>query len=302
MALSEKITACFLIIIIFVFSGCNNKIKFDGYSMTESGIYYKLVQFGENRNKPVPGDYLYLHIVYLTGDDSVFFDAYRNIKLDSSKYKGSVQECLMMLSEMDSACFCINADNFFNKTLNLPLPSFIPKNSYMKINIKVLSMRTETQYQKEKKEFLSWITDFGEYEQTLLQHYIEKEQININPASSGIYRINIRKGDGIQIMSGDTITMHYEGRLLNGRVFDSTKERNEPFQFVYGTEWQVLKGIEESLKEMSCGEHSLLIMPSRTAFGESGSSSGYIPPYTTVIFEVEVLDVKKSFNNNITHN
>ena len=104
----------------------------------------------------------------------------------------------------------------------------------------------------------------------------------------------LQEGVGKLIEPGDTITINYEGKFLNGKFFDSTIKRNQPFQFVYGTEWQVIKGLEEALSLMYEGEKSLFIFPSELAFGSEGSSTGIIPPYTSLIFEVEILEVISS--------
>lgn len=281
-----------VIIILFFLPSCQSGNELDGYTMTKTGIYFKLLQFGENNRKAKPGDYITAQISYATGNDSVFFNAVRSIRHTVSPFPGAVQECFSMLSEEDSASFYINADNFFEKTIQAPLPEFIPPASYMKVNIKILSIRSPVKYKKEKEEFLSWIKDFGEYEQTVLRHYIENEQISVSPTRSGIFRIDIARGAGKKVENSDTVTVHYVGRFLNGKIFDSTRKRNEPFQFVFGTEWQVVKGLEEAIGGMREGDHALFIMPSELAFGKGGSSTGVIPPFTSVIFEVELLRVR----------
>lgn len=279
------------IFIILLFS-CKNNSDVIGYKKTTSGIYFKLLQIGEKNKKPKNGDYITCHILYYTGNDSLFFDAVRNIKYTPSPFSGSIQECFAMLNESDSASFYISADNFFKKTINAPLPKFLPPLSYMKVNIKLISIRSAVQYQKEKQEFLSWVKDLGQYEQLALLHFIEDEQINVDPSQTGIYRIDIAKGTGKQVEINDTVTVNYEGRFLNGKIFDSTKKRNEPFQFVFGTEMQVIAGLEEAIGRMKQGDHALFIMPSKMAFGENGSSSGTIPAFTSVVFDVELLEVK----------
>lgn len=286
-----KHISIFILLIIILFS-CKNKSEVDDYKKTPNGIYYKLLQVSRKSKKPKNGDYITFHIKYFTGNDSMFFDAIRSIKYNSPPFRGSIQECFAMLSENDSASFYIDADKFFYKTIKAPLPKFIPPQSFFKIGIKILSVSSFENFEKGKEEFLSWISGFDEYEQSVLNHFIENEQINASPSQTGIYRIDIKKGDGKKVEVSDTITVHYEGRFLNGKIFDSTKKRNEPFQFVYGTEWQVVKGLEEAIGEMKQGDHALFIMPSELAFGKKGSSSGIIPAYTSVVFEVELLEVK----------
>jgi FKBP-type peptidyl-prolyl cis-trans isomerase len=91
---------------------------------------------------------------------------------------------------------------------------------------------------------------------------------------------------------GDTVLIHYEGYFLNGNFFDSTHQRNEPLQFVYGQQWQVIGGLEKAIGKMHEGDKALVIIPSEQAFGADGSVEGIVPPFTPVVFEVELINVK----------
>jgi FKBP-type peptidyl-prolyl cis-trans isomerase len=102
----------------------------------------------------------------------------------------------------------------------------------------------------------------------------------------------LKEGIGEKVFMGDTLIVHFEGKFFNGKFFDSTKRRNSPFQFVYGKKWQIIEGLEEAIGRMVEGEKSLFIIPSQLGFGETGSSTGIIPPYTSTLFEVELLEVK----------
>jgi FKBP-type peptidyl-prolyl cis-trans isomerase len=126
-----------------------------------------------------------------------------------------------------------------------------------------------------------------------LQQFIKEEKIDAQPTESGLIFMPLEKGEGRKIEIGDTIMIHYEGIFLNGKYFDSTKRRKQPFQFVYGTEWQVIDGLEEGLSYLREGDKALFIVPSDLAFGSTGSSTGIVPPFTSLIFEVEVMMVKK---------
>ncbi|MBN1180712.1 MAG: FKBP-type peptidyl-prolyl cis-trans isomerase [Bacteroidales bacterium] len=286
-----------VMIIIFLLYGCQGKNPYPGYSKNKNGIYYHLLKIGENGIKAKAGDFITVSMIYKTIKDSLFFKGKRKFQITEPDFKGSIDECFTMLAEGDSASFIISADGFFAQTLNSSLPSFIQPGSDMKIEMKVEEINTLEDYYKMKEAFLSWIEDFGEYEKVILKQYMEEEKLDIEPAKSGIYRIVSRPGNGKKVIKGDTITFHYEGRFLNGKFFDSTKKRNEPFQFVYGTEWQVIKGMEDALGMMEEGEKSIIIIPSELGFGDEGSSTGLIPPYTSLIFEVELLEVKKGENS-----
>ncbi len=281
----------FISIILF-FTSCNSKSEFPDFKKDKSGFYFNLTRIGENEKKPVIGDYITVDIQYLTMEDSVFFKGRRKIQIDQPDSTGLINSCFLLLAEGDAATFLIPPDNFFSKTLQSTIPEFLANDQFLKIDIHNLEIQTESEYQKEKNAFLKWIEDFGDFEQTLLTQFIEEQKIGSPPNENGLYKINLTEGTGKKVAIGDTIILHYEGRFLNGKFFDSTIKRHEPFGFVYGTEWQVIEGLEEAIGTMRAGEKSMFILPSELAFGEKGSSTGIVPPYTSVIFEVELLEVK----------
>jgi len=283
-----------IVFLLFLLLGCSKKSsRFPGYSITKTGIHYKLISLGDGSAKPEILNYLTVNISYRTIKDSLFFQGLRKFQLTAPRYKGSIEECFMMLVLGDSASFYFPADSFFVKTLETSRPRFINKGDLMRADIKMMEIQTEKQYQLEKEAFLNWINDFGDYERVILKQYMDGEKLSIAPTSSGLYYIPIIKKEGKSVAIGDTITVNFEGRFFNSKIFDSTKKRNEPFQFVYGQKWQVIEGLEEAIGMMKEGEKSLFIIPSKLAFGEKGSSTGIIPPFTSVIFEVELIEVKK---------
>lgn len=281
-----------LISIIFIsFTACQRKSPYPGYSKAKHGIYFQLHKIGENTLHAKPGDFITVDLTYQTMNDSVFFTGRRKFQVTQPGFKGSIDECFTMLAEKENATFIISADDFFKKTLETSLPEFLQEGGKMKVTIDVVEIQTAEEYNKEKEAFLNWIDDFGDYEKVILRQFIEEKQLNVKPTASGLYYIMLRQGEGKKVELGDTITVNYEGRFLNGKFFDSTVKRHQPFQFVYGTEWQVVKGLEEAIGMMREGEKSLFILPSDLAFGKTGSSTGIIPPFTSLIFEVEILKV-----------
>lgn len=282
--------AVFIIIATFLIS-CTRKSPFPGYSLTRSGIHYKLNSFGESEKGAHPGDFIIIDIAYYTMDDSLFFEGRRKIKLDKSENKSGIESCFLMMKEQENASFIISADDFFERTLETSLPHFLNEGDLMKISVDLIEVQTQNEFDNEKQAFLSWIEDFGDYEKTILQQYLQSSELPVQPSSSGIYHLTIKEGSGKCIEQGDTITINYEGKFLNGKFFDSTVKRRQPFQFVFGTEWQVIKGMENGLARMCEGEKAILILPSEMAFGTDGSSTGIVPPFTSLIYEVEILKV-----------
>lgn len=292
-----KIISVIILSLIF-FASCNIFNKYPEFTKTKTGIFYKLHKIGEHVNKPIPTNFVTIDVSYATTDDSVFFIGNRTFQLTEPDFSGSIDECFLMLYEGDSATFIIDADNFFTKTLQAKLPYFLKSGDDLKVELRLDEIRTQEQYQKDKDDFLKWIEDFGEYEKTVLSRFITEEKIDVEPMDNGMYFISIFEGTGKPVENGDLVTINYEGRFLNGKFFDSTVKRNQPFEFVYGSEMQVISGLEESIGRMREGEKALVILPSELAWGDKGSSTGIIPPFTSVIYEVELIRaVPRDFKN-----
>lgn len=107
---------------------------------------------------------------------------------------------------------------------------------------------------------------------------------------SGLKYVDLAVGKGPTPKAGDRVFVHYTGWLTNGKKFDSSVDRNQPFDFVLGR-GEVIKGWDEGVASMHVGGKRKLTIPSRLAYGPRGVG-GVIPPNATLIFEVELLRVR----------
>ena len=114
-----------------------------------------------------------------------------------------------------------------------------------------------------------------------------KTKEGVKTTASGLQYKVITEGKGKQPTAKDNVTVHYTGKLLNGTVFDSSVQRNEPATFGVS---QVIPGWTEALQLMKEGDKWILFIPSDLAYGERGAG-GEIPPHSALIFEVELLKV-----------
>ncbi|MEK7076825.1 MAG: FKBP-type peptidyl-prolyl cis-trans isomerase [Patescibacteria group bacterium] len=100
----------------------------------------------------------------------------------------------------------------------------------------------------------------------------------------------MRAGSGAEAKTGDTVRVHYAGRLADGTKFDSSYDRGEPFEFTIGA-GKVILGWELGIPGMKVGGKRKLTIPPELGYGEGGSLP-VIPPNATLVFEVELLEVK----------
>lgn len=107
--------------------------------------------------------------------------------------------------------------------------------------------------------------------------------------ASGLQIEEIQVGTGETAQAGQFVSVHYTGWLTDGRKFDSSKDRDEPFEFSLG-ERMVIAGWDEGVQGMKVGGVRKLTIPPQLGYGARGAG-GVIPPNATLVFEVELLDV-----------
>jgi FKBP-type peptidyl-prolyl cis-trans isomerase len=143
----------------------------------------------------------------------------------------------------------------------------------------------------------------------LISAYVQKEQNKIGQANleagnafleknktregvittpSGMQYEIIKQGTGSKPSTTDMVRVHYHGTMIDGKVFDSSVDRGQPAEFTLD---QVIPGWTEALQMMSVGSKWKIYLPSNLAYGENGDGRGTIQPNTTLIFEVELLDI-----------
>ena len=119
----------------------------------------------------------------------------------------------------------------------------------------------------------------------------EQKESKIVTSASGLKYLDLVVGNGASPVKGQQVTVHYTGTLENGKKFDSSVDRGRPFTFVIGV-GQVIKGWDEGVMSMKVGGRRKLIIPAQLGYGARGAG-GVIPPNTTLLFDVELLDVGK---------
>jgi FKBP-type peptidyl-prolyl cis-trans isomerase FkpA len=111
-------------------------------------------------------------------------------------------------------------------------------------------------------------------------------------AASGLQIEKLVEGQGTTPKAGDVVVVHYTGWLTNGQKFDSSVDRGQPFEFVLG-QGHVIRGWDEGVAQMRVGDKARLTLPPELGYGARGAG-GVIPPNATLVFEVELLDLRRS--------
>ena len=113
--------------------------------------------------------------------------------------------------------------------------------------------------------------------------------MSITTTKSGLQIEEIKIGEGDAAASGQFVSVHYTGWLTDGSKFDSSKDRDEPFEFSLGQR-MVIAGWDEGVQGMRIGGIRKLTIPPQLGYGARGAG-GVIPPNATLVFEVELLDI-----------
>ncbi|WP_299254873.1 FKBP-type peptidyl-prolyl cis-trans isomerase [uncultured Cytophaga sp.] len=203
------------------------------------------------------------------------------------KYPGAFEEAIAMLSKGDSCAFWLSADTLFKLGIGAEMPPYIEKGSFVRFEVKMHDIMTMDEYNK-KQVVMAKQTQVEE--DAKLASYIKTNNIKATlDTATGIYYQVVQEGPGAKPKAGNKVIVHYTGQLLNGEIFDSSKDRNEPFDFILGKGY-VIEGWDEGIPLMHKGEKGILYIPSYRGYG--AQRAGSIPPNSSLIFEVELLDIK----------
>lgn len=235
---------------------------------TGSGLVYEILSSGKGR-KVVTGDNVTVHYTGKLTNDTIFDSSVpRNqpftFKLGAGMVIKGWDEGVSYLHVGDKARLTIPANLGYGERA----AGKIPPNSTLIFEIEVLDAK----------------------EAVVAKPYVVKGLDTLKTAS-GLQYIMVQKNPkGVKAEAGKTVKVHYTGYLMDGKKFDSSVERGEPIEFPLG-QGRVIKGWDEGIALLHTGEKAQLIIPYQLAYGEQGYP-GAIPPKATLIFDVELVEVK----------
>lgn len=272
-----------------LFTSCQQQTKsYDGYTQSSTGLYYNFYQQNEGENPQIM-DVLDVMLSCSINDTAVLIPENRMIlPMMESLFAGDIYEGFKMMHKGDSASFMVRADSTFITLFGSPMPNVFSIDDLMRFEIRLNDFYPESEMQAKQIEYMkeNYSAETANAEQKLSE-YFKNNNITAKETASGLNYVITKEGNGEKPSVGTLIKVHYTGKLLDGTVFDSSVNRNEPFQFVLGI-GQVIPGWDEGLQLLSKGSKAVLYIPYYLAYGDRGA--GTIPPFSTLIFEVELID------------
>jgi FKBP-type peptidyl-prolyl cis-trans isomerase len=279
---------------------CEAPRKKNGEDVLPSGIKFQIISRDAKGQKVKSGEYLVMHFVSKVGND-VLDDTYKLGEPQTIMVKpetGLPSEVLPFLQVGDSVKITLSIDSLIKKTGNPNFAQLKEKGNTMEYAIKVFGVKTKEQVQAEalekEKKAQEQAKINQEQEEGKLEEYIKKTGLTYNKLASGLrFTITQAKPDALKAKQGDSVLVHYTGKLIDGSVFDSSVSRGEPFQFVLGM-GAVIRGWDEGIAQLRKGEKATLVIPSSMGYGAQGAGMGKIPPFATLVFDVELVDIKSA--------
>jgi len=286
-----------------------------GFKQGKGGMLYNIHEDKSGTNIK-EGDFISVNLIAKTDGDSILFNSYTTGRpiptvVPKSQFNGDVYSALTLLSEGDSATVKINADSMAKKGQPKP-PGF--KGKYIVYQIKVEKViakgkLNDTMFQNRVTEYFKQVTEkMKKEEPAKIAKYVADNKLKVSKTASGLNYVITKPGSGPTPVAGDTVEVNYTGKLLTGKVFDTSiksvaeKDKSlfnpqnpyKPIKFPVGNK-QVIAGWDEGLMLLNKGAKATLVIPSALGYGEQGM--GPIPPFSTLVFDVELVNIIKADPN-----
>jgi FKBP-type peptidyl-prolyl cis-trans isomerase FkpA len=256
-----------------------------------SPLKARIIERGKGR-KTTPGDLMQLSLRYGTesGDTVYSSDPLGEdfiLAISKPQYAGDPNEAFLMLHEGDSAEFTTSADSVFLHTFNQAMPSAFSPGDKIRFQLRLQRLFTEKEFAEENNRR---ITTQRTVEEELVRRYLDDNLITAGAVRPGVYFIELEKGKGELVKPGDSVSVVYTGRFLDGTVFDgSNSGGGTGMLWLRAGDGSRIKAWEDALLSMRKGGVCRLILTSDNAYGRAGA--GPVPGKTPIIYDIELRDV-----------
>lgn len=264
---------------------------------TESGMFIienkkgkgKVPQVGDIMNFDFSVSLISGEVLYDSKETGSPMEAEKGKPFDTEGFS----EGLNTLRVGDEAVFIVPSKLAFKEQGR---PGIIQPYTSLIYGVTMNSVKTKAEHEKEQAaqnaKAEAETAKLQSQEAVTIANYIKENNITVAPTASGLYFIETAKGTGEQAASGDKVKVHYHGTLLDGTKFDSSYDRDSPFEFTLDR-GQVIKGWDEAIAMMKVGGKATIIVPSKIAYG-ARARGGVIHAYAPLKFDVELLEVTKA--------
>lgn len=274
---------CILLIIITF--GCNDS-DHPGYSKLHGSIHYKLVVIGDDGLKVEDGEYTSVEIKVIVDSMLSAHKSYSRLRVDSKPFPSYLLNLLAEATVGDSMLILGSADELeLNQMLGKEL---FKTDTLVRLEVMVTEVFTDSLLRHTlAKERM--IKDFELKEKSDLRKVLDSLDMTTEHLVDGVYLKALNSPSDKPVSKGDFVSTNYILSLANGREVANTYI-SEPFKYQTGKPDQVITGFGVGVYNMNYGGEYLLVIPSNLGFGAKGSSSGIIPPYSVLIYEVKLQD------------
>lgn len=252
------------------------------------GIRYKMFEQNPEMRAIKPADLISCFLLIKAelespkgSKDSVLFNSFATrTPFNIPQQDPSLKNLFLLLHESDSAYFELSIDTLYGLSFGAQVPAVFKPHSFLRCWIRVLKTSNEAELKRQQEEQM---IQLRASDSVGFMAYVSKTP-NLQQTPSGLCYVLIKPGEGPAIEEGDEATVDYKGYLLNGKVFD----QHNSALFRQG---QLIPGWNEAMLMMKKGSEVKLIIPYYLGYGERGTDG--IPPFSSLIFDVRVLSVKK---------
>jgi len=265
---------------------------------SSTGVYFIETKKGSGKS-PEKDGYVSVHFtVYLLGNSNKLFSTYDKGDAIDFKFGGpfenpGFQEVVGQMKEGGKANAIVPSSMAFGER---GAGEIVPPFSTLYYEVELVDVMTTQEWDKKQADATAKqqaeMAEMAKAEDATLQKYLKDN--NVVPTQvlpDGLIYIEKQAGTGDSPVPGKKVKVHYTGKLLNGQVFDSSLDSGTPFEFAIG-QGQVIQGWDEGIPLMKVGGKATFIIPSKLAYKDRGAGD-IIPPYSTLIFDVELLEVEK---------
>lgn len=259
-----------------------------GHKRVGPETYLRLCELGDGQREPNDSDHVQLHIraapmgdepgAALSGEFQVAWEGILGSGLASGiarMHEGDSAEMIMPVHAFPWSGFEVDA----------PMTDTL-----ITIRLRLVRLISRAELRAEQAAFDAWREDKELEEQALLLRWLRANGVDsVHQAWPGIHHVEISPGKGERLRTGDVVSIHFRSTLLDGTLVEDTERTGEAFKFRIGDPEQVIQGLDAALRRMRPGGEAQVVIPSQFAFGHTGAGGGIVPPFSTLVYRVRVL-------------